>query len=312
MGKYFMPKPVLKWAGGKRELLPNIREYYKELKPKKYIEPFFGGGAVYLDILKTFGDGYKNNSIINDINVDLIELYRNIKTSPHEIIFYCKELEKDYYKYDYYHIRSRFNGIDNEKNVVDRYEGIVRSSSLILLNKTCFNGLYRVNRKGLFNVPKGSSKNPRIVNEENLYMLSSSLPNVENIRNTEFDKIEEIERGDLVYFDPPYHPLNETSSFTSYSGQFGSEEQTRLRDYFKKLDDMGVYVILSNSSAPFIREIYNEFNIIEIYCTRTINSKSNKRGKIPEFLIVGNGFNDNVEKFTNNNLESNLNKWLLA
>merc|ERR1711939_1092617 len=97
-----------------------------------------------------------------------------------------------------------------------------------------------------------------------------------------FDKIEEIERGDLVYFDPPYHPLNKTSSFTSYSGQFGSEEQTRLRDYFKKLDDMGVYVILSNSSAPFIREIYNEFNIIEIYCTRTINSKSNKRGKIPE------------------------------
>ena len=90
-------------------------------------------------------------------------------------------------------------------------------------------------------------------------MLSSSLPNVENIRNTEFDKIEEIERGDLVYFDPPYHPLNETSSFTSYSGQFGSEEQIRLGDYFKKLNDMGVYVILSNSSAPFIREIYNEF-----------------------------------------------------
>ena len=101
MGKYFMPKPVLKWAGGKRELLPSIREYYKELKPKKYIEPFFGGGAVYFDILKTFGDGYKDNSIINDINVDLIEMYRNIKTSPQEIIFYCKELEKDYYKYDY-------------------------------------------------------------------------------------------------------------------------------------------------------------------------------------------------------------------
>ena len=282
-----MVKPVLKWAGGKRRLIPDIREYYRELKPKKYIEPFFGGGSVYFDILETFGVDYKNNSIINDVNTDLIEMYRNIKSSSQEIIFYCKELEKDYYKYDYYHIRDRFNGVDREKNIVERYEGIVRSSALILLNRTCFNGLYRINRKGLFNVPKGSYKNPRIVDEENLYNLASLLPNIENIRNIEFDEIGEIEKGDLVYFDPPYHPLNKTSSFTSYSGSFGREEQTRLRDYYKELNDKGVYVILSNSSSSFIKEIYNEFNVIEVYCSRSINSKSNKRGKIPEFLVVG-------------------------
>lgn len=282
-----MVKPVLKWAGGKRRLIPDIREYYRELKPKKYIEPFFGGGSVYFDILETFGVDYKNNSIINDVNTDLIEMYRNIKSSSQEIIFYCKELEKDYYKYDYYHIRDRFNGVDREKNIVERYEGIVRSSALILLNRTCFNGLYRINRKGLFNVPKGNYKNPRIVDEENLYNLASLLPNIENIRNIEFDEIGEIEKGDLVYFDPPYHPLNKTSSFTSYSGSFGREEQTRLRDYYKELNDKGVYVILSNSSSSFIKEIYNEFNVIEVYCNRSINSKSNKREKIPESLVVG-------------------------
>ena len=280
-------KPVLKWVGGKRELIPEIREYYKDLKPNKYIEPFFGGGSVYFDIIKTYGVKYRENSIINDVNTDLIEMYRNIKSHPEEIIYHCKELEKDYYKYDYYHIRDRFNGIDREKNEVEKYTGIVRSSSLILLNRTCFNGLYRVNKKGLFNVPKGSYKNPRIVDQENLKKLSSLLPKIENIRNTQFDNIEEIEKGDLVYFDPPYHPLNETSSFTSYSGSFGRDEQIRLRDYFKELNDIGVNVILSNSSSSFIKEIYNDFNVLEVYCSRNINSRSKKRGKIAEYLIVG-------------------------
>jgi len=284
-------KPVLKWVGGKRQLIPDIREYYKNLKPNKYIEPFFGGGSVYFDILKTLGEEYKEKSIINDVNTDLIELYKNIKTSPDEIIHFCKELEKDYYNYDYYHIRDRFNGIDRNKNEVERYEGVVRSSSLILLNRTCFNGLYRVNRKGLFNVPTGKYKNPRIVDEENLYKLSSLLPPIENILNTQFDKIPEIEEGDLVYFDPPYHPLNETSSFTSYSGSFGIEEQIRLKDYFKELNDKGVFVILSNSSSSFIKEIYQEYNVVEVFCNRNINSNSNKRGKIPEYLVIGDQIN---------------------
>ena len=284
-------KPILKWAGGKRELIPKIRNYYKKLNPKKYIEPFFGGGAVYFDILKTINLSLKKTSIINDINSDLIDMYRNIKTKPDEIIYFCKELEKIYYKYDYYYIREHFNGFDKNKKTIKRYEGVMRSSSLILLNRTCFNGLYRVNSKGLFNVPKGSYKNPKIIDEENLYKLSSLLPNVKNILNTEFDKISGINKGDLVYFDPPYHPLNETSSFTSYSGVFGEKEQIRLRNYFRNLSNRGVHVILSNSCSNFIKEIYDEFKIIEVDSSRNINSKSKNRGKIQEYLVLGDTIN---------------------
>jgi DNA adenine methylase len=281
-------RPVLKWVGGKRELIPQIREYYKNLNFKNYIEPFFGGGSVYLDIISTFGEKYISNSIINDVNTDLIELYRNIKTDPNEIISTCIELEKTYYEKGYYHIRERFNGVDKEKNIIQKYQGIERSSSLILLNRTCFNGLYRVNGKGLFNVPEGSYKNPKIVDSDNLFKLSNVLPEIHNIRNVQFDEISDIKKDDLVYFDPPYHPLNETSSFTSYSGSFGENEQIKLRDYFKKLDELGVFVILSNSSSPFIKELYKDFNIIEVDCRRNINSKSDKRGKVTEYLILGN------------------------
>ena len=284
-------KPVLKWAGGKRELIPKIRNYYKKLNPQKYIEPFFGGGAVYFDILKTINLSLKKTSIINDINSDLIDMYRNIKTKPDEIIYFCKELEKIYYKYDYYYIREHFNGFDKNKKPIKRYEGVMRSSSLILLNRTCFNGLYRVNSKGLFNVPKGSYKNPKIIDEENLHKLSSLLPNVKNILNTEFDKISGINSGDLVYFDPPYHPLSETSSFTSYSGVFGEKEQIRLRNYFRNLSNRGVHVILSNSCSNFIKEIYDEYKIIEVDSSRNINSKSKNRGKIQEYLVLGDTIN---------------------
>ncbi len=280
-------KPVLKWVGGKRELIPDIRVYYEFLNPNKYVEPFFGGGSVYFDILNVLGDSHKNTSIINDVNVDLIQLYRDIKVSPNDIINCCKELEKEYHKYGYYHIRSHFNGVNREGVVVDKYSGIIRSSSLILLNRTCFNGLYRVNKKGLFNVPKGSYKNPKILDEDNLFKVSDNLPPVEQILNKQFDNIDDINKGDLVYFDPPYHPLSTTSSFTSYSGNFGEEEQLRLMKYFTKLNNDGVYVLLSNSSSPFIKSIYNSFNIIEVYCRRNINSKSSSRGKIPEYLILG-------------------------
>ena len=248
-------KPVLKWVGGKRQLVPDIREFYKNLSPNKYVEPFFGGGAVYFDILNTLGLEHKEIAIINDVNQDLIDMYKNIKSNPEELIYFCNALEKDYKKYDYYYIREKFNGLDGKKNKIDRYEGIERSAALIVINRTCFNGLYRVNSKGLFNVPKGSYKNPTIIDEENLYKLSTLLPKTKNIRCQEFDDIKDIKKGDLVYFDPPYHPLNETSSFTSYSGAFGREEQIRLRDYFQKLNQKGVHVILSNSSAPFIKEI---------------------------------------------------------
>ena len=280
-------KPILKWVGGKRELIPEIRKYYEFLKFEKYIEPFFGGGSVYLDIINNIGNDKSKKSIINDINGDLIEMYRNIKSNPDEILKYCNLLEIDYKEYGYYHIRDRFNGIIIDNELI-KYEGIKRSSSLILLNRTCFNGLYRVNKSGKFNVPVGSYKNPKIIDKINLYNLYDKLPSVENILNVEFDKIDKIKKNDLVYFDPPYHPISTTSSFTDYSGSFGEKEQIRLRDYFKELDERGVYVILSNSSSEFIKEIYKDFQIDEVFCSRNINSKGNKRGKISELLIIGN------------------------
>jgi DNA adenine methylase len=280
-------KPILKWVGGKRELIPEIRKYYNCLKFDKYIEPFFGGGSVYLDIIKNFGDEKCKSSIINDINGDLIEMYRNIKQNPDKILHYCNLLEKDYKEYGYYHIRDRFNGIIIDNQMI-KYEGIERSSSLILLNRTCFNGLYRVNKSGKFNVPVGSYKNPKIIDENNLYSLKDKLPLVENILNVEFDKIDNIKKNDLVYFDPPYHPISTTSSFTDYSGSFGEKEQIRLRDFFKELDEKGVYVILSNSSSEFIKDIYKDFQIDEVLCSRNINSKGDKRGKISELLVIGN------------------------
>jgi len=288
MDKTYEIKPVLKWVGGKRELVPEIRKIYKTLTFDKYVEPFFGGGSVYLDIIKTFGNDKITKSIINDVNRDLIELYKNIKTCPDQIVNTCSLLERDYLKHGYYYIRDRFNGITRDKQPIEKYNGIERSSSLIVLNRTCFNGLYRTNRSGLFNVPEGKYKNPKIINPENLFELSKVLPPVENIRNLNFDKIQEITKGDLVYFDPPYHPLTETSSFTDYSGSFGVPEQIKLMEYFSKLDKMGVYVIGSNSSSRFIHDLYKDFKIIEVDCSRNINSNGDKRGKIKEFLILGN------------------------
>jgi len=281
-------KPVLKWVGGKRELIPEIRNYYKDLNFNNYFELFCGGGSVYLDIIKTFGIEKINNSFLNDINKDLINLYKHIKDNPKEILEYCNELEKDYYTHGYYHIRDRFNGIDREKNEVEKYEGIKRSSSLIVLNRTCFNGLYRTNRKGLFNVPEGRYKNPTIINVENLFELSEVLPPSKNILSNNFLEFNFIKKNDLVYLDPPYHPLNETSSFTDYSGQFGTKEQIELRDYFMELDEKGVFVLESNSSSKFISDLYKDFTIVEVMCRRNINSKSSSRGKIVEYLIIGN------------------------
>lgn len=281
------PRPILKWAGGKRELVPKLRRYYQKLSPKKYIEPFFGGGAVYFDILHSLGMEYAKSAIINDINIDLINLYRHIKSAPDEVLSLCAGLEQEYYQYGYYYVRDRFNGVYNGDSD-GKYHSIARSAALIVLNKTCFNGLYRTNRDGMFNVPEGKYNKPQIVNQQNLLLLSKYLPKIENIRNGNFDEIYDIEPGDLVYFDPPYYPLSKSSSFAQYYGNFGANEQMRLRDYFVKLDDMGVMVMLSNSACDFIRELYNGYRIVELECKRNINSNAIGRGKVKEYLILGN------------------------
>lgn len=279
--------PLLKWVGGKRELLPELRRFYQGLDFNNYFEPFFGGGSVYLDIVKMYGIDIKNKSFINDVNTDLVNLLKDVSENPNQIIEYLHELKNDYELYDYYHIRDRFNGIDREKNIVERYEGVKRSSSLLILNRTCFNGLYRVNKSGLFNVPSGKYKNPRLINEENIMLFSSVLPPKENILNIDFSRINNIDKGDLVYFDPPYQPINKTSSFTEYSGSFGEDKQIELFNFFSELDKKGVFVILSNSSTEFIHELYQEFEPFRVYCSRNINSKSDGRGKVEEVVVIG-------------------------
>jgi len=289
-------KPVLKWVGGKRELIPKIRPFYTNLKFGKYIEPFFGGGSVYLDIVDNYKTKDFNNFVINDRNRDLTDLYKNIKTNPNEILKYCQKIEEEFLKYGYYYVRDRFNGITRDKKVVKKYEGIERSAALIVLNKTGFNGLYRTNRSGLYNVPEGSRKGIlNVVDKQNLYNLSKILPEVQNIRNGDFNEIQGINKGDLVYFDPPYHPINETSSFTEYSGVFGVNEQKKLKDYFTKLDQSGVYVLESNSATDFIKNLYKDFKIVEVDCRRSVNSKADARGKIKEFLILGNTLSKALE-----------------
>jgi DNA adenine methylase len=280
--------PLLKWVGGKRELLPELRKFYENLEFNNYYEPFFGGGSVYLDIIKIFGNEKKENSFINDINTDLVNLLIHVKENSEEIIKNLYKLKEDYEKNDFYYIRDRFNGIDREKNKVERYEGIQRSSSLLILNRTCFNGLYRTNRSGLFNVPSGKYKNPRLVNEENIKLFSSILPPSQNILNLDFSQIKDIKKNDLVYFDPPYQPINKTSSFTEYSGSFGEEKQRELFNFFSELDKKGVFVILSNSSTDFIFDLYKDFDPFRVYCSRNINSKGDGRGKIEEVVVIGN------------------------
>lgn len=279
--------PLLKWVGGKRELVPEISKYYKNLEFNNYHEVFFGGGSVYIDIVKTFGIEKVEKSFINDINDDLINLLKDVKSNPNEVIEHLYKLKSDYEEFGFYHIRDRFNGIDREKNIVEKYQGIERSSSLIVLNRTCFNGLYRTNKSGLFNVPEGRYKNPKIINEENILNLSEILPPINQITNKDFNKTNSVNKGDLVYFDPPYHPLNKTSSFTEYSGSFGENKQIELFNYFKELDNKGVYVILSNSSSEFIYDLYKEFNPFSVLCSRNINSKGTGRGKINEVIVIG-------------------------
>jgi DNA adenine methylase len=280
--------PLLKWVGGKRELLPELRRFYDGLEFNNYFEPFFGGGSVYLDIIKTFGIDKRNQSYINDVNTDLVNLLKDVRENPNQVIEYLFELKNDYESNDFYYIRDRFNGIDREKRITEKYEGIKRSSSLLILNRTCFNGLYRVNKSGLFNVPSGKYKNPRLINKENIMLFSSVLPPKENILNIDFSQINNIQKDDLVYFDPPYQPINKTSSFTEYSGSFGEDKQIELFNYFSELDKKGVFVILSNSSTDFIHNLYKEFDPFRVYCSRNINSKTNGRGKVEEVVVIGN------------------------
>ncbi len=266
-------KPFLKWVGGKRQLLPEIQNFIPQ-QVDRYVEPFMGGAAVFFHLAP-------EKALLNDINAELVNCYNVIKSSPNELIM---ALRKHVYNTEYY----------NEIRFLDRAEGgllalseIARASRFIYLNRTGFNGLYRVNSKGFFNVPMGSYKNPRIVNEEGIFACARCLQSAE-ITNMSFEEILTGTRaGDFVYLDPPYIPLSETSSFTSYAGGgFDMEAQIRLANAVRDIDSRGIRFLASNSYTDEIFSLYQGFRIIEVSANRAINSKADGRKPVKEVLIT--------------------------
>ena len=269
-------QPFTKWTGGKRQLLPVIRE----LMPKtynRYFEPFVGGGALFFDLAP-------KDAVINDFNAELINCYQQIKDNPQELIEILK-VHQEYNSKEYYlDLRSA----DRDERI-DMMSEVQRAARILYMLRVNFNGLYRVNSKNQCNVPYGRYKNPKIVDEELISAISVYLNNNQlEIKVGDFEKaIVDVRTGDFVYFDPPYIPLSETSAFTSYTHEgFSFADQVRLRDAFKRLSDTGAYVMLSNSSSALVEELYKDFNIHYVEATRTNGAKSSSRGKISEIIVT--------------------------
>lgn len=289
-------KPFLKWAGGKTQLIGEIEKSLpKELVKSKftYIEPFVGSGAILFWILNNYPNLEK--AVINDINEDLINTYRTIASSPRELIsileilqneFHALEGNEDDKKLYYYQKRDFYNTRKAEK--------CEQAALFIFLNRTCFNGLYRVNRNNLYNVPMGGYKKPTICDKENILTVSNALQKVEILCGDYEETLYYTNENTLFYFDPPYKPLNETSNFNSYAkDEFNDAEQIRLKDFCTKLDILNHRWILSNSDVKdknenddFFDDLYSDFLIKRVNAKRSINSNSDKRGSLKELLIT--------------------------
>ncbi len=303
MQNKLIAKPFLKWAGGKSQLLEQFNKLYPQVlkmgKIKTYVEPFIGGGAVLFDILSNYSI---ENIYISDVNKDLVLTYRVIQSNVLALINKLSNLQDEYVgtdddkKEDYYYaVRDSFNiGImsTDYNDISDK--SLDRAAQLIFLNKTCFNGLFRVNSKGKYNVPWGKHKNPTICDAENLKAVNIALEHV-RILNSDFeDMFQYINEDTFVYFDPPYRPLPGSPSFKAYAmSDFNDNEQIRLANFYKSLSCEGVFLMLSNSDPKnsdaednFFDELYKEFNINRVKASRMINSKGNGRGAVSELLIL--------------------------
>lgn len=268
-----MCKPVIKWVGGKRQLLNELKKYM----PKKfntYFEPFIGGGALFFD-LKI------KKSFINDYNTELINLYETIKNKPNELI---EDLKKHENNSEYFY---KIRELDRTPEKYKRLSKVKKASRFIYLNKTAFNGLYRVNKNGQFNVPFGRYKNPNYIDSDNILDCSNLLQST-TILNGDFEIIKKyIKKDDFIYFDPPYVPLNETSCFTEYTNKgFDEDMQFRLKELCDYIDSIGAYFMLSNSYTEYIKNLYKDYNLITVQANRALNCKANGRGKINEYIVV--------------------------
>lgn len=290
-------KPFIKWVGGKGQLLPEISKLYPVELGKsinKYAEIFIGGGAVLFDILSK----YRLDEVyISDKNLELINTYKTIRDDVDILIKSLKEMEEQYVplndedrKVYYYEKRTEYNSLK-----INVEENNIRKAALfIFLNKTCFNGLYRVNKKGEYNVPMGAYKNPKICDEENLKNVSIALKNVKITYADYRESKDFIDDKTFVYIDPPYRPLNITSSFTSYTeNDFSDKEQIELAQYIDSLSEKGAKIVISNSDPKnsnendnFFDDLYKNYNINRIKAARMLNSKASSRGAINELLIT--------------------------
>jgi DNA adenine methylase len=262
-------QPFIKWAGGKRGLLTQILDKFPK-KFSNYYEPFLGGGAVFFEL---YSKGLLENKKIylSDINSELINAYNVVKNNPYELINNLEKFKKEHSKEFYYHIRE-MDRKENFKNLTN----LARATRFIYLNKTCFNGLYRVNKKGYFNTPIGSYKNPNIVDRDIILSASEALQNAIILNQSFNEVITNTKKNDLIYFDPPYYPLNVTSSFTAYNeNEFLENKQIELFNVFEKLNNKGCFVLVSNSDTKFIKNLYKKYDINLVQANRFINSKSN-------------------------------------
>lgn len=291
-------KPFVKWAGGKGSLISQLKNFYPfeidNIKIDKYVEPFVGGGAVLINILQKYDI---KEVYAFDINMDLINCYNVIKSNVEELIEELEKKENSFLVLEnkereeyFYKIREEYNSYNLSENDIN----VKRASEFIFLNRTCFNGLYRVNKNGKFNVPCGKYKNPTICDSNNLRKLSYLIRNV-NFQYGDYKKSEKyIDSNTFVYFDPPYRPLSNTSGFTSYTKEdFNDENQKELAKYYKLLDEKDAKLMLSNSNPKntnkddnFFEEIYKGFYINEISAKRMINANTKGRGEISELLIT--------------------------
>lgn len=273
-----MLKPLVKWAGGKRQILPELIKRVPE-NWNVYYEPFIGGGALLIEL---YNRGKINFAVISDLNAELINLYKVIKYKPYELIAELKNTEFKNDRETYFKLRERFNEIIGNPEY-----SVERAALFVYLNRHCYNGLWRVNRSGKFNVPFGRYKNPSMPSDEAILEFSKMLEKVK-IFNVDFeDAVKDAKKGDFVYFDPPYQPVSKTAYFTDYTSYgFDYSEQKRLARVAKELSKKGVYVMVSNSNTEEIKDLYADFHIFVINANRFINSRADKRKGAREVIIT--------------------------
>lgn len=288
-------KPFVKWVGGKTQLIKNIQNSlpanFKDKKNVTYIEPFVGGGAVLFWILRSFNN--ITRAIINDINPDLTCAYSVIKNKPFLLIEYLENVQLEYFSYSTEDERREFFLKQREIFNTKKNNDVERAGLFIFLNRTCFNGLYRVNKKGQFNVPFGKYANPKICDRDTILADSELLQRVEILTGDFEQTLEYISDETLFYFDPPYKPISRTSSFTTYTKEdFNDSDQIRLGEFCHKINRLGCDFVLSNSDVKvvnpednFFDDLYRKYSIERVFASRMINSKSSGRGKISEILV---------------------------